>query len=146
MPTYQITVKQNLLSDTQKDDIAEYLTKIHTGLTGAPNYYVQIIFNETNNRRYLGGKRSDSQIWVHGDIRSGRTPETRSLLVEKIIDGIYKIASVPKNDIWVFLNNLEPSDMAIYGQLTPIPGEEEKWFKSLPNSLQNKLSHINVEN
>lgn len=139
MPTYQITVKQGLLSDTQKDDIAQYITKTHCEITHAPEYYVQIIFHENNDRRYVAGKLCDSQIWIYGDIRSGREEKVRSLLVEKIVDGVYKIASIQKSDIWVFLNNLEAGDMAEYGELLPQAGSEQEWFNSLPKDLQDRL-------
>ena len=139
MPTYQITVKSGLLSESQKDKIAEYITKTHTEITGAPNYFVQIIYHEDNCRRYVAGKLSDSQIWIHGDIRSGRTPDKRSLLVESFVNGVSIIAQVPKSDIWVFLNNLEFCDMAEYGQLLSEPGKEQEWFNSLPEDVKQKL-------
>ena len=142
MPTYQITVKQNLLSNEQKDRIAEYITKTHTEITGAPNYYVQIIYHEDNCRRYVAGKLSDSQIWIYGDIRSGRTSDKRSLLVEKFVEGVSNIANVPKSDIWVFLNNLESCDMAEYGQLLSEPGKEQEWSNNLPVDVQNKLREV----
>ena len=140
MPTYQITVKSGLLSESQKDKIAEYITKTHTEITGAPNYFVQIIYHEDNCRRYVAGKLSDSQIWIHGDIRSGRTPDKRSLLVESFVNGVSNIAQVPKSDIWVFLNNLESCDMAEYGQLLSEPGKEQEWFNLLPEDVKQKLS------
>ena len=111
MPTYQITVKENLLSDEQKDKIAEFITKTHCEVTGAPSYYVQIIFHENNEKRYVAGKLSDSQIWIYGDIRSGRPIEKRCLLINKFVEGVSQIANVPAADVWVFLNNLEGSDI-----------------------------------
>ena len=145
MPTYQITVKQGLLDNNKKDKIAEYLTKTHTEITGAPNYFVQIIYHEDNCRRYVAGKLSDNQIWIRGDIRSGRTPDKRSLLVEKFVEGVSEIANVPKSDIWVFLNNLDACDMAEYGQLLSEPGKEQEWFNTLPENIQSKLKEINDE-
>ncbi len=100
---------------------------------------MQVIFHENNDRRYLQGKLSDSQIWIYGDIRSGRTKETRTKLTKKIVEVVCEIADVSKYDIWVFLNCLEPGDMAGYGEILPDAGKEEEWFEKLPKNLQTKL-------
>lgn len=142
MPTYRITTKPNLLKEEQKDKIAKFITKTHTEVTGAPNYFAQMIFDEANYRRYIGGEVSDSQIWIYADIRSGRTIEQRECLIRKIVDGVSEIANVPKSDIWVYLNNMEASDMAEFGQILPRSGEEQEWFETLPKDLQIKLSSM----
>ncbi len=139
MPTYQITVKEDLLSVKQKDKIAEFITKIHCEVTGSPSYYVQIIFYENNERRYVAGRLSDSQIWIYGDIRSGGTKEKRCLFINKFVEGVSKIAKVPAVDVWVFLNNLEGSDISEWGVILPESGGEDEWFNSLPKELQAKL-------
>jgi len=133
---------QNLLSNEQKDKIAEFITKTHCEITGAPNYYVQIIFHENNKRRYVAGKLSDSQIWIYGDIRSGRPIEKRCLLINKFVEGVSKIASIPATDVWVFLNNLEGSDILEWGVILPESGKEGEWFNSLPKELQEKLNKL----
>lgn len=142
MPTYRITAKPNKLSDAQKDRIAEYITTVHSEITGAPAYYAQMIFDEHEYRRYIGGRPSDAQIWIRGDIRSGRTVEQRKTLVQKIVEGVSKIAEVPASDVWVYLNNLEAVDMAEFGQILPAPGKEQEWFDTLPEELQKSLQKL----
>lgn len=142
MPTYVVTVKPKLLSTMQKDRIARFITDTHSKITGAPGYFAQIIFIDEPCRRYVGGQLADNQIWIRADIRAGRTPEQRSLLIEKLVSGIAEIASVPQTDIWIFLNNLEAGDMAEYGKLLSAPGKEQEWFESLPLDLQKRLSEI----
>ena len=139
MPTYKITTKPKKLSDDQKDRIAEYITRVHSEITGAPRYYAQMIFDENEYRRYIGGKQSDSQIWIRADIRSGRTIEQRKTLVQKIVEGVSEIAEVPTSDVWVYLNNLEAYDMAEFGQILPEPGKEQEWFETLSPELQKEL-------
>lgn len=142
MPTYRITTRPNLLKEEQKDNVARFITKIHMEVTGAPNYFAQMIFDESNSRRYIGGELSDSQIWIHADIRAGKTVEQKETLIRKIIDGVSQIVEVPKSDIWVYLNNMEATDMAEFGQILPKLGQEKEWFESLPKDLQKKLSSI----
>ena len=95
-----------------------------------------------NERRYAAGKLSDSQIWIYGDIRSGRPVEKRCLLINKFVEGVSKIANVPKTDVWVFLNNLEGSDISEWGVILPESGGESEWFNSLPKELQEKLNKL----
>ena len=140
MPTYAITVKPHLLTEPQKDQIAQLITKTHTEVTGAPNYFAQIIFHEDGCSRYIGGQKSDTQIWIRADIRAGRTVEQRKRLIQKIIDGVSEIAQVAKTDIWIYLNNMEATDMAEFGQLLSEPGKEAEWFAALPSVLQKRLS------
>lgn len=139
MPTYRITTKPKKLSNEQKDRIAEHITRVHSEITGAPSYYAQMVFDESDYRRYIGGKLSDSQIWIRADIRSGRTIEQRKTLVKKIVEGVSKIAEVPTSDVWVYLNNLEAYDMAEFGQILPEPGKEQEWFEALSPELQKEL-------
>ena len=142
MPTYRITTKPGKLSDVQKDRMAEYITKVHSEITGAPSYYAQMVFDESDYRRYIGGKLSDDQIWIRADIRSGRTIEQRKTLVKKIVEGVSEIAEVPTSDVWVYLNNLEAYDMAEFGQILPDPGKEQEWLELLPPDLQKRLSEL----
>lgn len=142
MPTYILTVKPTLLNDEAKDQIAKYITSIHSEVTGAPSYFAQVIINESSSRRYIGGELSDSQIWIRADIRNGRTIEQRKRLIEKIVTGVSRIAKVPKAEIWVYLNNMEATDMAEFGEILPKAGEEKEWFESLPEEVQTKLSSL----
>ncbi|MCD8122237.1 MAG: tautomerase family protein [Clostridiales bacterium] len=140
MPNYVITSKPGLLCDEKKDRIARQITDIHTEITGAPGYFAQVIFHDEPCRRYVNGVLADAQIWIRGDIRAGRPAELRSQLVERIMTGVARIAEVPETDVWVFLDNLESSDMSIYGQLLAEPGKEREWFASLPAEVQDRLS------
>lgn len=145
MPTYVITAKPQLLTETQKDHIAKFITQTHVKITGAPGYFVQVVFQNEDCRRYVCGKNSDSQIWIRGDIRSGRTVEQRKQLIGELVDGVSRLANVAKADIWIFLNNLEPTDMAEYGQILSEPGKEQEWFSALPKDIQNKFEQLEDE-
>lgn len=142
MPTYIVTTKPCLLNDEKKERIAQFITKTHTEITNAPNYFAQIIFRE-EACRYIGGHPANEQIWIRADIRAGRSSDKRSLLIKKIVEGVAEIAEVPESDLWVFLNNLDPTDMAEYGKILSEPGHEQEWFSSLPLEIQKKLSEIN---
>ncbi|WP_026202112.1 tautomerase family protein [Bradyrhizobium sp. WSM2793] len=143
MPTYMCAVPPNLLSDEQKDRIALAIGRRHSEATGAPLYFAQVVIEEnTSARRYLGGKLSDGHIWIRGDVRAGRSEEVRRALIVSIAQDVGAIAKIPQDSVWVYLCNLEPSDMVEYGRVLPLPGKEQEWFENLPASLQSYLKGL----
>ena len=75
MPTYQVYVNQNKLDPGQKKAVARAITEGHCRLTGAPEYFVQVIIQEiADENRYICGKQFDRNMWIRGDVRC-RTPE-----------------------------------------------------------------------
>jgi phenylpyruvate tautomerase PptA (4-oxalocrotonate tautomerase family) len=77
MPTYTVTVLRGQLDASQKTRIAQGITRVHSETTGAPSYFAQVIFSEVDEGNYFvgGSPLSHSQVFVHGQIRGGRTLE-----------------------------------------------------------------------
>lgn len=145
MPTYIVVTKPGLLSETRKNEIAACITQAHTKATGAANYFVQVIIDDAPHyRRYLGGQPSDGHIWINGSIRGGRTKEQRQGLMLDIMKGVSRISGVDESHVWIYLNNLEPSDMVEFGKVLPEPGREKEWFDALPPDLQAYLSRLGI--
>ena len=146
MPTYRCSVPSKFLSDEQKDRIAIAIGHRHSEATGAPSFFAQVIVEENpSTRRYLGGKPSDDHIWIRGDVRAGRSEEVRQGLIVNITRDVSAIAKIPSESIWVYLCNLEPTDMVEYGHVLPPPGKEQEWFEGLPVSLQSFLKGLAAE-
>ena len=140
MPTYVCTARAGALDDAQRTAIAAAITRNHSAATGAPPFFVQVVHDEKGaTQRFLGGETVDKHIWIRGDVRAGRTVDQRTGLMLGIMKDVSAIAGIPENDIWVYLCNLEPTDMVEYGHVLPLPGEEQAWFERLPQSLQDYL-------
>ena len=75
MPTYTVTHSNFKLQTKTKVQIAKGITRVHNLVTGANTYFAQVIFNKTkNNDHYMGGKKvKEPQLFLHGQIRSGRS-------------------------------------------------------------------------
>jgi len=143
VPTYVCCVPPKSLSDDQKDHIAAAIGRRHSEATGAPSFFVQVVIEESNTtRRYLGGELSGAHIWIRGDIRAGRSEAVRGALMLAIMKDVSTIAAVPEASIWVYLDNIEPTDMVEFGHVLPRPGEELSWFEGLPPALQSYLSGL----
>ena len=147
MPTYVCVVKAGLLNNLQKHRIAAAITRLHSETTGAPTWLVQVVIDENEQRqRYLNGTPADHQIWIRGDIRAGRTSEQRQRLMLGIVQAVSEISGVEESAIWVYLCNLAPDDMAEYGHVLPLPGEEQAWFEALSPELQRYLTSSGMQN
>ncbi len=146
MPTYVCSVPPKSLSDDQKDQIAAAIGRRHCEATGAPPFFVQVVIEESDTtRRYLGGQLSGAHIWIRGDIRAGRSEAVRSALMLAIMKDVGAIAAVPEAAIWVYLCNLEPTDMVEFGHVLPAPGDEQAWFAGLPPDLQTYLRGLGAK-
>jgi phenylpyruvate tautomerase PptA (4-oxalocrotonate tautomerase family) len=146
VPTYVCSVPPKSLSDNQKNQIAAAISQRHSEATGAPSFFVQVVIEESDTtRRYLGGELSGAHIWIRGDIRAGRSEEARGALMLAIMKDVSAIAAVPEASIWVYLCNLEPTDMVEFGHVLPRPGEEQPGFESLPPALQSYLSGLGAK-
>jgi phenylpyruvate tautomerase PptA (4-oxalocrotonate tautomerase family) len=146
VPTYVCSVPPKTLSDDQKDQIAAAIGRRHSEATGAPSFFVQVVIEESDTtRRYLGGKLSGAHIWIRGDIRAGRSEAVRSSLILAITEDVSVIAAVPAASIWVYLCNLEPTDMVEFGHVLPRPGEDQLWFEGLPPALQSYLNGLRAK-
>jgi phenylpyruvate tautomerase PptA (4-oxalocrotonate tautomerase family) len=143
MPTYVCSLAEGFVNDSQKAAIAEAVTRVHSEETGAPSYFVQVVIEEKKPAdRFLGGSRASGQIWIRGDIRAGRTQAQRNAMMLRIMKEVARITNAKEEEIWVYLCNLEPTDMLEYGHVLPQPGEEADWFSRLSKPLQDYLAQL----
>ena len=79
MPTYTVTNSNFKLNTKKRNNIAKGITKVHNKITGANTYFAQVIFNRTkDNNHFMGGKKvKEPQIFLHGQIRAGRTSKVK---------------------------------------------------------------------
>jgi phenylpyruvate tautomerase PptA (4-oxalocrotonate tautomerase family) len=130
----------------QKTRIAAEIARVHHEATGAPIFFVQVVFDEKDaSARFLGGQPAANHVWIRGDIRAGRTKTQREHLMLQIKNAVSNIAGIDEKSIWVYLCNLEPTDMVEYGHVLPQPGHEQEWFDKLPVSLQSYLKNLGAK-
>lgn len=144
MPTYVCSSAAGRLTVEHKAKIAHAITTVHSEEALAPRYLVQLIFQEVGpSQNYIGGEPApQSQIWIRADIRAGRTETQRTRLQLRIVQQICEITGSSPDDIWIYVNELLPSNMVEFGHLLPQPGAEKQWFLSLPKALQERLGKL----
>ena len=141
MPTYHVTSSSGSLSRERKARIAEAITRVHGEVTGAPGYLAQVIFIEVAPGDYFiaGMALEEDQVFVHGQIRAGRDDETKRRLLDELVAATARAGQLPGHQVWVYLSELPPEQMAEFGHRLPPAGKEQAWFKALPAGLQQRL-------
>ncbi|MBD1161431.1 tautomerase family protein [Pelagibacterales bacterium SAG-MED15] len=144
MPTYTVTNSNFYISYKQQKKIAEGITKVHNIVTGANTYFAQVIFNKTKkNNHFMGGKIvKEPSLFLLGQIRSGRAKEIKDKLISDLKDVLVKNSNLDETQVWVYINDLPPSQMIEYGAVLPESGKEKEWFSNLSPKLRKKLSAL----
>ena len=144
MPTYTVTNSNFNLSSKQQKNLAEGITKVHNVVTGANTYFAQVIFNKTKtDNHFMGGKIvKEPSLFLLGQIRAGRSKEVKDKLIVDLKDVLIKNSKLDETQVWVYINDLPPSQMIEYGAVLPESGKESEWFNNLSRKLKDKLSKI----
>ena len=64
-------------------------------------------------------------------LQMSQTTMSGNSYYEPIKEIIEKNTNLGKDNIWVYLLDLKPSQMIEYGEILPKSGGEKKWFKNL---------------
>jgi phenylpyruvate tautomerase PptA (4-oxalocrotonate tautomerase family) len=141
MPIYFCTVAEGRLTPVQKNEIAKAITAIYHEETGAPRYLVHVIFNDiAPGNHYVAGRvGSADQIWVRCDTRSGKTDSEKNKMIRRILKDVAKVSGADEDAVSVLLSETPSSNITEFGRIAPAAGEEEVWFSSLPDTLQQRL-------
>jgi phenylpyruvate tautomerase PptA (4-oxalocrotonate tautomerase family) len=144
MPTYVCTAAVGRLTSAQKKEIVRRITAIHHEETGAPSYLVQVVFYDVApDSHYVAGRPAPAtQIWVRGDIRSGRTNRQKTQMLRRLMQDVARASGAAEDTVWVHLSEMPAANIAEYGCVLLPPGEEDAWFSSLPGALREWLRHL----
>lgn len=144
MPTYTVSAPAGRLNDQQKARIARDITREHREKTGAQSFFAQVLFMEIDPKNwFMGGvPATEGQIFIHGQIRAGRSADVKRALLESLLRVVSAAADYPMNRMWGYIHELPPAHMAEYGHILPEPGTEAQWLEGLPAADRSMMQSI----
>jgi phenylpyruvate tautomerase PptA (4-oxalocrotonate tautomerase family) len=129
MPFYTCVHKDGVLTDQNKRAIAEGITDIHCGLTGAPRHFVHVLFQRYEPRDCYTGGEPSRVANIRGSVRLGRSQETKEKLLHQITELWSKVCpGSALGDIVVSLAEVPGSNVMEGGVLLPHPKDDDTWL------------------
>ena len=80
--------------------------------------------------------------WRRWQGKNGDTHDQIKKLIKDLKDVMVKNSKLDETLVWVYINDLPPSQMIEYGTVLPDSGKEKEWFANLPVKLKKKLAAI----
>lgn len=135
MPLYTLASKKPL-PEQMRFDIAQVITDVHCGLTGAPSEFVNVVFM-TGYRM-----RKGTILGVNGNVRMGgnRDDELYTKLKSQMHENISKAAQLDMSKVLVTLIGVESNWVVEGGMVLPFPGEEADWLER-KNAVQAAMGY-----
>lgn len=124
MPLYQFLIPADSASAGLKAELAAAITDVHTAVTGAPGSYVNVAFTELGPDSLFASGRPVAHGRLVGIIRTGRSPETKRLLMERLAQTWAEVSGEPADGFAVFINEVPGSSMLEEGRFLPESADE----------------------
>jgi hypothetical protein len=118
-------------------------------VTGANKYFAQVMFKETSKGdHFMGGKEVVTpEIFIQGFIRAGRTKDIKKKLIISLKDCLIEVLQLKQSQIWVYLIDLEHTQMFEYGEFYQNQEKKQNGFltcqQNLKRSYQSLINYIN---
>ena len=144
MPTYNVHYPEGFLAPAQKQGLAKAITRTHSGVTGAQQFFAQVLFREIpeGNWYVAGEPLTAPHLFVFGHLRAGRSLEVKARLLRGLRDVLVELGGVTPERAWVYLSDVPAAHIIEYGDILPEPGSEEQWLARLPEAARKLLGGL----
>ncbi len=119
MPLYQFLIPADCASARVKAELAAAITAVHCEVTGAPGAYVNVAFTELGGDSLFASGRPVAHGRLIGIIRTGRSPETKRVLMERLAQIWAEVSGEPADGFAVFIHEVPGSSMLEEGRFLP---------------------------
>ncbi len=126
MPLYRCAIREGLSNESQREQIAKEVVRIHCGVTGAPPSFVHAFFQERPSSQLPEGQVA----FVLGTIRWGRTDEQKAEIVSELRRSVASALGRADGEVGVVTVDIPSKWNMEGGSLLPEPGEEAAWLEA----------------
>ena len=135
MPLYICAAEKGAIPDDAKGQIAKEVTRVHCEITGAPPTFVHCFFFEKGSHQvelleHVFNATSDKRYVLFGNLRAGRTEETKNEVISTMCRGVASILGIDRDEIDMATQDIPARWVMEGGDLLPEPGEEEEWLRA----------------
>ncbi len=145
MPLYICCAEKGAISAEAKGLISKEVTRVHCDITGAPPTFVHCFFFDLGSPQaaqmgQVFKASSDRPYTLFGNLRAGRTEETKQRVIEDMCNGVASILGIDRNDIDMATRDVPAKWVMEGGDLLPEPGEEAAWLAAHEEKLRQSAS------
>ena len=125
----------------ESTSIAAAITVALNAQTGAPRFFAQVLLAAANEGEHFVGGRANTapQVYVHGQVREGRSVEIKQALMRQMLEEIAQIVDITAEDVWIYLQDIPATQMVELGRFLPAPGDEAEWEKGMTPEKRARL-------
>ncbi len=143
MPLYICSGEKGSISDDAKRLISKEVTRVHCEITGAPPTFVHCFFFDKGSPQaetmgQVFQASTDKPYTLFGNLRAGRTEDTKHRVIEDMCSGVAKILGIERDAIDMATRDVPAKWVMEGGDLLPEPGEEAAWLAAHEEKLRSQ--------
>ena len=123
-----------------KAELAEEMTSMYCNITGAPESWVKVLFQEIPDGECFAGGKPATQSLILALNRHGRDLETRRAMLRQLSEMWTRITGQPEAELWISLTETDHTNVMEAGSLIPAPGHEHDWLEENGARLAESIS------
>ena len=119
MPIYNLSEPSGALTAVKKQALAQAITEVHCGVTGAKPELVNVYIQEFGDDDVYVAGQTSRQYLVHGLIRAGRDEAGHKAILLGISRRTAEIAGVDEAKVGVAIEDIDASHASEGGKILP---------------------------
>lgn len=128
MPFYECFVPEGVINGDQKAGVARAITRIHCEATGAPESFVNVVFQDVPAGDFFVAGRPARAVRIRGSIRAGRPQDVKDRMLADLSAMWSRETGLPEADLTVTLVEFPAANSIKGGRAVPEPGQEAAWL------------------
>jgi phenylpyruvate tautomerase PptA (4-oxalocrotonate tautomerase family) len=129
MALYQCHVPAGSLDADTRGALAEAITNVHAAVINTPTMAVNVVFTEYEPTAFYTGGRPNSVSVINGTLRAGHDSSVRGELLTKLSASWCSVTGHQPHQIFLCLNEVDPTNSMESGMMLPSFGEEAGWTR-----------------